>query len=130
MHAHAATRQRNMATIQSIQARRRVRSTTAIASRMKRTKAMKTSDFVRGIAYALAELNRGHDQPTMCWDVLNSTGFTLRDFERVVDPYDMQQIRKIWDAGRTGKETSTSRCDHDEGFRTLTNRCGLCDTQL
>lgn len=85
-----------MATIRSIPVRQRVKSRAVAASRMNRAKTMKTSDFIQGIAYAVAELNRGHDQPTMCRDILNATGFTLRDFERVVDPYDMKELRKVW----------------------------------
>lgn len=53
------------------------------------------SGFVEGVAYALATLNRLHDQPGMCADVLAESGLRVEDF-RQVDSFDGIEIRKIF----------------------------------
>jgi hypothetical protein len=55
------------------------------------------TDFLRGFAIALADLNRLHDQPTMVRDVIDGAGLTLADFKRAgVEPYDLKELRKAF----------------------------------
>lgn len=51
--------------------------------------------FRQGVALALAELNRMHDQPTMVKDVMLGFGYTIAMFKSAgVDPYDLNELRK------------------------------------
>jgi hypothetical protein len=55
------------------------------------------TDFLRGFAIALADLNRLHDQPTMVRDVIDGAALTLADFKRAgVEPYDLKELRKAF----------------------------------
>lgn len=57
---------------------------------------MKRNDeFVQGVAYAVAELIRTHDQPTMGRDILNNSGIAREEFERHAADYDLNEIRQI-----------------------------------
>jgi len=68
----------------------------ANASPTSRTKAAKTPDpFMAGIALALADLVRLHDQPSMAADVIAGHGFRLADFKGC-EPYDLKVIRKLY----------------------------------
>lgn len=51
--------------------------------------------FMEGIAIALADLVRLHDQPAMAADVIAGHGFTLKDFKSC-DDYDLKVIRKLF----------------------------------
>lgn len=51
--------------------------------------------FMEGIAIALADLVRLHDQPGMAADVIAGHGFELRDFKGC-DEYDLKIIRKLY----------------------------------
>lgn len=56
-----------------------------------------SNEFIQGVAWAIAELNRGHDEPTMCADIIKATGFELEDFEAAsVAPYDLKEIQDVW----------------------------------
>lgn len=50
---------------------------------------------VQGLALALAELNRMHDQPTMVVDVARSTGVTIeRAIRAGVDEFDIAELQR------------------------------------
>jgi hypothetical protein len=67
-----------------------------IESRAKRARGRRSPDpFMEGFAIALADLVRGHDQPSMAADVIAGHGFTLDDFAGC-DPYDLKVIRKLF----------------------------------
>ena len=54
-----------------------------------------TSLFLHGWAAALADMNRGHDQPTIVANVMHGGGVTVRDLKRAgVESYDLDEIRK------------------------------------
>ena len=55
---------------------------------------MNKNDFVRGFICALTTLNDLHDQPTMCLDTIEASGFTKKDFKCICG-YDKKQLKKI-----------------------------------
>lgn len=58
---------------------------------------MRSKKFIQGLAWAVAEINRGHDQPTMCQDVLLASGYTIDDLMWAdVDDFDLDEIRQFW----------------------------------
>ena len=51
--------------------------------------------FLHGLAFAVAELVRTHDQPTMARDIIKGGGFELDHFKKArVDEYDLKEIEK------------------------------------
>lgn len=51
--------------------------------------------FAAGVAWALATLNKMHDQPSMCADVLAASGFKVEDF-RHIKGFEGAEIRRIY----------------------------------
>lgn len=51
--------------------------------------------FIEGVAWALATLNKLHDLPGACADVIAESGLRVEDF-REVDGFDGMEIRKIF----------------------------------
>lgn len=53
--------------------------------------------FIQGYAVAVGVIVRLHDHPSIAADLLQQSGFTLRDFERAgVDEYDLKPVRKLF----------------------------------
>lgn len=78
----------------NIQARRPAPNANASPTSQKKI-AKKPDPFMEGVAIALADLVRLHDQPSMAADVLAGHGFTLADFKGC-EPYDLKVIRKLY----------------------------------
>ena len=52
--------------------------------------------FIQGIGYAVAEIVRSHDQPTIAVDVAGAAGFDYQDFKGAgVDEFDLKQLRPL-----------------------------------
>ena len=52
--------------------------------------------FVQGVGYAVAEVVRSHDQPTIAADVASAAGYTVREYMVAgVDEYDLKTLRKV-----------------------------------
>ena len=69
---------------------------------------MRSKKFIQGLAWAVAELNRGHDEPTMCQDVLLASGYSIDDLIWAdVDDFDLYEIRGFWPRvpDQTGERT-------------------------
>ncbi len=50
--------------------------------------------FIVGIGYAIAEIQRGHDNPTIMVDVARAAGLSYEDFEKAgLDEYDLKVLR-------------------------------------
>jgi hypothetical protein len=53
--------------------------------------------FAQGVALALGTLNRNHDQPTMCAEVLEACVFDRRALKRLgVDDYDLNNLKPVF----------------------------------
>jgi hypothetical protein len=51
--------------------------------------------FIVGIGYAIAEIQRGHDNPTILVDVARAAGLSFEDFEKAgLDEYDLKVLRE------------------------------------
>ena len=60
--------------------------------------------FIQGIGYAVAELLRAHDDPTIAGDVAGAAGLDYSDFKRAgVDEYDLKTLRKHMAVRRRSK---------------------------
>lgn len=56
---------------------------------------MKKREWIRGVGYALAEMQRHFDNKTGVNDVARATGLTYEDFKAAgLDPYDLKPLRK------------------------------------
>jgi hypothetical protein len=52
--------------------------------------------FTQGVGYAVAEVVRAHDQPTMAADVAMAAGFTYREYMvSGLSEYDLKTLRKL-----------------------------------
>jgi hypothetical protein len=57
--------------------------------------------FRQGIGYAVAEVIRSHDNPTIAVDLAGAAGYDYNDFKNAgVDEYDLKTLRKF--RGRKG----------------------------
>jgi hypothetical protein len=55
------------------------------------------SEFLRGFAIALADMNRLHDAPVHVRDTIEGAGLTLADFKKAgVEEYDLKELRKAF----------------------------------
>lgn len=53
--------------------------------------------FLKGFALALADMNRGHDQPSMVVDVMNSAGVTIKELRKAgIETYDIDEIEQCF----------------------------------
>ena len=52
--------------------------------------------FTQGVGYAVAEVVRSHDQPTVAADVASAAGFTIREYMiSGLSEYDLKTLRKL-----------------------------------
>ena len=56
---------------------------------------IKKREWICGIGYAIAEVQRGHDEPVILNDVALAAGLSYDDFRKAgLAPYDLKVIRK------------------------------------
>lgn len=66
---------------------------------------MKSNEFIKGFAAALANINEMYDQPTMCAGAILHNGLIKEDFIKAkVDKFDMDRLKNVW------KETVFKKC--------------------
>jgi len=58
--------------------------------------------WYQGAAQAIADMNRMHDQPTMCNEVMEAMGGYEAFRDAKVDSYDLKELRKIRKEGKGG----------------------------
>lgn len=51
-----------------------------------------SKEFRAGVVWAVAELNRGHDDPVCCSDILLASGFTFQELKEASMSYDFDEI--------------------------------------
>lgn len=52
--------------------------------------------WIQGIGYAVAEIVRSHDEPTVAVDVAVAAGYTYRDYQRAGLPeFDLKTLRSL-----------------------------------
>jgi hypothetical protein len=51
--------------------------------------------FIAGLGYALAWLHKWHDVGTPIEELYRQSGFSLEDFERECEEYDLVELRKL-----------------------------------
>lgn len=64
-------------------------------------------EWICGVGYALAEVQRLHDQPTVVNDVAHATGLSFKDFKSAgLSSFDLKTLRKVLVRRKTKGESS------------------------
>jgi hypothetical protein len=65
---------------------------------------IKAREWICGVGYAVAEVQRLHDEPTIACDVARAAGLSFDDFKKAgMAPYDLKTLRKILPKTPRGK---------------------------
>lgn len=56
--------------------------------------------FIQGLGFAIAWLSKWHGLGTEVEELFNHAGFTLAEYEKVCDEYDLVEIRKVAESAK------------------------------